>query len=469
LLPFSFAFIWFLREENRAWILDKWPFLGRPGRFSPAWSEWNTRLAVLLFCLAMVILREPSLMIHPRFWAEEGTGWFQFAASHSFLQSLFYVYPETGYFNLFDNLAAICASRTAAWLGLAYAPAVTTLAGFSAQAAVFVLILFGRSRLFDSLYKSIAGCLLALFAPTVTDEAWLNSTNAAVYLGVVSLLLLFDRPWMWPVWARWLSRLVLVLCALSSPYSVALIPLFFGVAWREKRSEQKIQVIILAVCLIAQAGVAAHSRATGASAWKKRGTDVRLTKELLDVFYHHVVTPALGSPANEALIRTMGIREAEEAASSFVPFAYSDSEPFAAALCFVLTVGILWNLRAPHLFGLQNLLLATFLLLSSFVCVSSLSDVPSGRYAILPGFLFLLLLLENVHHSPSRARAAVCTGVLALTLASGAISYLISGAHMQKGPAWSEQVRLWEGDHRHQLLVWPAWWAEDHGGISYND
>ncbi len=78
-------------------------------------------------------LRAPSLLVHPRFWAEEGTYWFQYASTHSLMQDLFFLFPPSGYLNLMANIGGVLSSATARFLKIEYAPLATTIAAFLVQ------------------------------------------------------------------------------------------------------------------------------------------------------------------------------------------------------------------------------------------------------------------------------------------------------------------------------------------------
>ena len=200
------------------------------------WESWRNRALVLGAFVVIIVLRAPFLLVHPRFWAEEGTGWFQYASSHPVFQTLFFVHRDSGYLNLLANISSIFSALTASLFSLEYAPMVTTLIALLIHVLAIAIILLGKSRLFDTPWKALVGCCIVLFAPTATTEIWLNTINSMSYLGVITLAVLFLDASSLRGWRRWALRGVLVLCGLSSPYAVALLPLFVWSAWRDKKS-----------------------------------------------------------------------------------------------------------------------------------------------------------------------------------------------------------------------------------------
>src|ERR1039458_8866550 len=383
-----FAFFFFSaasRRSVRCSLGRRWPIIDKAFQKS---TLWNARTILFVGFVAAMILREPLLIRHPRFWAEEGSVWFQYAVSHSVLQTICFVYRFNGYMNLMANIGAVLSSRTAAIFGLEYAPAASTFAALLIQALAIGLILFGRSRLFDSLWKALAGCLIVLFAPTATDEVWLNSTHSMEYLGLIALILLFDKVWLWPRWLRWASWGLLILCGLSGPYAVALFPLFLGSALLFRKRELKIQCVILCLCLLVQGGGLLNQKLIG-SGLPGRGSSVLLDASVVNVFFSFVALPSLGATTAMNLLGTVGLTDAWLAASSY-PHPASVTLRLAAWFCFLVMSAVLWHLKGSSIYSERTIMFGAFLVLSTVACSGSLNAIPLGRYAFLPGLAFLL-------------------------------------------------------------------------------
>ena len=424
------------------------------------------RSAFAAIFIAAIALREPYLLQHPRFWAEEGFVWFQYASSHSLVQSIFFVNPLSTYFNLAINVAAILSAIVAARFGLEYAPLVTTIYAFAIQALAIVLILFCKSRLFDSTWKAVAGCLIVLFAATSKDELWLNTTNSMSFLGLIALLLLFVEMEDWPAWARWGERVLLLICGLSSPYATPLLPLFAIAAWRSKEREQKIQCLILGVCLLVQVGSVVKTRRELVRHGRDtlRGMKVQWDASAINVFCEQMLLPAVGAATREGVLDKTGLKEAWTSAASFPPRPVTHAMRVGGCFCLMLIVGILALLRGPTLFSVANQLIGVFLILAPFTCLTALYAVPTNRYAFLPGFTFLLLLLLKAEDGQSRAARYGSMAVLAYGLAAGMVMY--QTPKFQEGPSWQKEVNLWRENPAHPLRVWPPS-TDPNGGFLY--
>jgi hypothetical protein len=420
------------------------------------------RVALAAVFIAAIGLREPYLLQHPRFWAEEGLVYFQFGTTHSILRTLFYVYTPSNYLSLATNIAAILSSRTAFYFGLLYAPIASTLFGYAIQALTMVAILFVKSRLFDCLWKAVAGCMIVIFAPTATDEIWLNSLHSMSFLGVIALVLLFAEMEGWPKWVRWGARATLLFCGLSSPYALALLPVFLILAWRTKDRERKVQCVILTACVLLQVGVAVKTRIMlvkkGVDPMRATGT-LRADASAVNIFSEHMLYPALGFSLRERVLDITGLKEASFSAASFPPRPLMQTLRPGGWLAFLLLAGVLALLRGPALFSDTNMVWAAFAIMAIFTCVTALYSAPTGRYAFMPGVLFLLLLMANIEAPKGHVYRFVCMATLAWGLAAGMVAYTVP--KFQEGPAWEGEVKKWEADPSYSLRVWPSFFVRE--------
>ena len=102
------------------------------------------------------------------------------------------------------------------------------------------------------------------------------------------------------------------------------------------------------------------------------------------------------------------------------------------------------------------LLASAFVILAVLTCVGSLYSVPAGRYAFLPGIIFLFLLLSNIQPG-ARARSLISMIVLAFALANGIVGYPILPD--PNAPKWPEEVAKWRANHSYQLKILPSSWT----------
>jgi hypothetical protein len=147
------------------------------------------RFIILAFIVFLIIYRSPELFIHPRLWAEEGTIFFKYIYENSFIDGLLMIPRYTaGYYSLSINTPITIFTHL---LPIEYIPTATTYFSFLILLIPFVIILWGNSYLWDTLYKKILACLILLVTPSaLTPEIWLNTINLQVYYGMSSLIIL---------------------------------------------------------------------------------------------------------------------------------------------------------------------------------------------------------------------------------------------------------------------------------------
>ncbi len=136
------------------------------------------RPALLLAFVILVCARMPDIVLHGRFWAEEGRYFFHDAASMGWRQALFY--PVGGYLNIVANGAGLLAH---ALVPLRLAPFVTTGVALACQACPLLVLLSARDRWLQSPAVLCAATLL-LATPAAVDEVWLNSIHSQFQLGL---------------------------------------------------------------------------------------------------------------------------------------------------------------------------------------------------------------------------------------------------------------------------------------------
>jgi hypothetical protein len=404
--------------------------------------------------LALMCLRAPWLLTHPRFWAEEGSAWFRYASAHPLIRDIAYIYPESGYLNLMANIGGVLSSSTARFFNVDYAPLSTTVAALLIQVLATGIILFGKSRLFTSPQRAVAGCLIVLFAPTSVPEVWLNTINSMSYLGLIALLLLFEDVSLWSAFTKWAGRIMLVLCGLSAAYSIALLPLFGFSAFRFKERERRVHCYILIACLLIQVGCVAYSKLSGGGL-PNRGTNVSADISSVNVLFWQMLVPALGNTGALLLFGAFG-GIGVWLTASFFPHVQDPNIRVAGLICFLASVSIFSVLIIYGRNLTKIILAAAFGLFAVLTCVGSLHSIPSGRYAFLPGIVFMFLLLSNIQPG-ARTRSLISMTILALGLANGMMDFRV--APDPNAPRWPQEIAKWNADHNYHIKILPPSWT----------
>lgn len=190
-------------------------------------------MTVLLFC------RRPDAFLNPQFWGEDGTIFFKGCIDHGFKSILM---PYAGYFHLVPRLIACAAS-------LFPFSIIPTVYNFFALAA----ILFVGGALFSSRCSIPFKPLLALSMILVPHygEVFMTVTNIQWYLCFLPLILLCKEP---PVkfYQYFLDYLIIILCGLTGPFIVLLLPLFLIKCFTKKSPYNYGILLVALLCALIQ-------------------------------------------------------------------------------------------------------------------------------------------------------------------------------------------------------------------------
>jgi hypothetical protein len=239
-------------------------------------------------CAALLLLRSPGSLLHPQFWAEDGTLFFQQAFNEGFLRTV--LRPFSGYLHLFPRLVA----GISLLFPMEAAPLVFNLAAFAAQLLPALYLLNPRlSPVIPSLPARAAAALLCVAAPA-SFETHVNLTNSQWHLALSAVLLLFAAP-SGSVLIRMLEAVLLVIFSLTGPFSFFLLPVVAPRLFKAARGapwDQRLTgAAIVAAGAVVQAGFAVTSAriSAGSSQFGHLGLQELMTVVSMHAFYDAVL------------------------------------------------------------------------------------------------------------------------------------------------------------------------------------
>jgi hypothetical protein len=231
---------------------------GRPGDASgTTYALLGALLAALLFA------RHPDSLLHPQFWAEDGTLFFQSAFNEGFWGTL--LQPAAGYLHTLPRLVA----GLSLLLPLEHAPLVFNSAAFLVQLAPALYLLSPRMSATLPALAARAAAALLLIALPASSETHVNMTNAHWHLTLTAVFILGAAP---PAGrgVRALETLVLLLFALTGPFSLLCLPVvaqrLIGLAKGVSRGWHETLALMVAAGALIQAGCALTSTRLAAAA-----------------------------------------------------------------------------------------------------------------------------------------------------------------------------------------------------------
>jgi hypothetical protein len=410
----------------------------QPRAGAPAGSRHWRLFAVGVFVL-LVWIRMPEITRHGRFWAEEGSVYFENAWRLPWWQAL--LRPHVGYLNLAPNLATLLARYI---VSLPHAPNVTTAIALAIQTLPALLLATARDTWLRNPVVLFAAMLI-LAMPPVCDEVWLNTALSQFHLALAAgLCLALDVP----VGAGAALRAVLLLFApLSSPASIALAPLFVLRAILDRQPGRALQ----AACMVT-------------------GTILQLTlfytRDPVRAYTLAPVTLAAILAIKHLAIPLLGEHGAEIVAPAVQATVREGRVPIAALLALAAAGGLLltaiMRCRQPAaawmlLAGGAIAVLSYFGALNSGV--SQIAVFNAQRYAFAPSMLFALTVLTLA--ATGTGTVAFAARAIVVWLLTIAVLQTVSpqDAFFAHGPSWKAEVARFRADPSHKLAIWPTGWV----------
>jgi hypothetical protein len=411
---------------------------------SRRWSLW-----IFVAALALAAVRTPQLLVEPRFWAEEGSKYYAEAWNTGSAAALVHVpRPTVAYLALVTSVPA----TLAAWsLPVELAPFATTGAAFAVLAVALALIAAGRTPLWPHPLGSALACAAVLLAPSALGEAWLNSTNAQIYCGLVALAILCED-------LRRASRRrtaayapLLVFCGLSGPYTSFLFPAFAWKVWAERSRAAVVAAGAVAFAAGIQVGVFLWVWSEGAlNPAKLQPFD--FVRSATYMAYGQFIVPLGLGPLMQAF--STPVLEALGGAQR-APWALALAAFGAALGAAALLLLVDRDPRAP-----RNGLVIALAFLAVLTTASAHYGRSLGRYAVLSGFTLLWLVLARAFARGAGRRIVplAAAAVFGWALLVGAAGYRSDEAWDCPGgcPRWRDEVARWRADPAYEPQIWPV-------------
>jgi hypothetical protein len=392
--------------------------------------------------LAVVVVlaasRAPYLLLHGRFWAEEGTVHFAHSATSSFVDAIGFVYTNARYYNLFPNVATWIASE----VPLERAPLVTVWMSFGVVALVAWIALAWPSDLLPNVGAKLGAALLLVVGTLAEPEVWLNTLHVQVYLAIAALLLLFvrvhdvGRP-------RFATGLiVLVVAGLTGLYAAALAPLFIVRAVLERTRRRFAWALAVVVPALVQI-VVVLTREDTKHVESVKATNPGIEEAVRTILVWHVSGFAFGQDLVEDL-------------------RYARTGSTLGWVVLVLAAVALGALLVVVCRMLPGAMVA-LLLAGAFVIIEALIQLGAfgeagGRYVVLPVAILTLLAV----HVAATARvdwlqfgALMLCGLVLVVGLSQFWTRQAARLRCTDCPEWDQQVERWRRDHDRPLVIWP--------------
>ena len=183
-------------------------------------SLYSPTTLFLAFIL-IIILRSPCSFYLGR--SENGLEvFYDYAFTNSFLNSLFYVYSEAKYYELWTNLSAIIASHLNSPTFL-----ITVYFALIIKLILLFYIFFSNSNLLISTIHRFLFASFAIYSTSITPEIWLTTLHSKNFFGILSFLMIFQNFDKFNKLKFIFYRIALIFNGLSSIYSSIFSVIYF--------------------------------------------------------------------------------------------------------------------------------------------------------------------------------------------------------------------------------------------------
>jgi len=405
--------------------------------------------------LLIIYWRAPRLIYEPRFYAEEGTLFFSYAFANPFFLALFSpsLTLSIGYYNFYANLSTTLAANL---VPLEYAPFITMLFALFVQFIPIMIILKGKSVLWDSTEKKIFSILIYLFAPS-SGEIWLQTINSQFYFCLITFMILLENQSRTDEFKSWWYRILLLVSGLTGITSIFLTPFFIYTAWKKKSREINKQTLILIGCAFVHLTIFLLSMKSQPTLMKaNRLSSIDLPTLMGILWIQTLVLPFLGSsfgsiPAN-FLKKILDQRSLTSSALGII----------LLILLILLFYYLTKKSAIKAIIGGSFLFITPLLIIFSLGEKSQLLQIGAGsRYFFTPIVILIFLLLSNVELNKKQykeSRSLLSISLLLIAIVLGLASYRETVNVKPNMPEWKEEVKKWRKDHEYFLKIWPDGW-----------
>lgn len=396
-------------------------------------------LAYVAVFVALSFVKAPTVLLAPRFWAEDGSFYFKDILALDWSSALLHV--ANGNYQLLTNVLVYLATK----VPLAHAPAVTTYGAYLVEGLVVVLIhavvaAHGINRLVGLLLVAAWTLMPASY------ETWASATNVQ-WTCSVSMLFVLALPLRviernFAMTMAWTAA-----CGLTGVPSCMLAPGYLARAYLERSKHIALLGVLLGLCALLQLAVLLRYGVGGRSFV----FDPRILT--LPMMVQTMLVPLFGVDWAGEL--SAALRDGARALSAFA---------YLAGLSLMLfAVGTAWRAQRT---AIVLLIAGLWLLVSLVNTFGALGDTlglisakGGSRYFLFGAMCFCLLLALA-----TAARARVGAGMAAVLLATiVVVSAAQTGADWTRehteGPSWKRGLATCAPAAPCEVAIWPHGWS----------
>ena len=403
----------------------------------------NNKIILIFLLIVISFFRSPYIFLKGRFMAEDGELFFKSAFENNFLEHLLYFAPNSGYYNLIANILAEISTH----FPLNYAPLVVAYGSLFLILLPIILILFKDSYLFKNDYQKIIASVILFIATPNSPEVWVNSINSQIYLFFSSFLILYFKDENNSVNLK--EKFLLLIAGLSGIYSCILTPIFFLKFYFLKKKNNLYNFIILLFCTIIQLSLIFYSKINNLLHTSHIEFIEKPIFYVTSFIYSFFMKPIFGRDLLYFINEKLHI--------SFLPKDVFFIVFGLLVLFFFIKFNFINYIKKDKIF--QSIFFIYFLVFG-VVFLGSDNFPPSGRYAVIPGNLFLLIIFYLSIYFEIKQIRYFFSFVILLSIISGIYEFRPTSKYIRyldcvNCPDWKTEIINWKKDNNYAIGIWP--------------
>jgi len=415
----------------------------------------KTLILVSVLVIALNIVRCPELLIHPRFFAEEGATYFSGAFHKSFLDNIFSAH--FGYYTLYNQIA----TSFAILAPLEFAPLVTTWMSFLVQIGISLYVLWGELPLLATPFRRT---VLALAIPLLAWPGhWLTVIGTQCWFAAGTFLLLLganrNRLHCSHVW----KGIYLGLAGLTGVISCFMVPAYLLRAVKEKSREFFAYTGILLLCLGVHMAVLLQAFLTNSA-----DISCRFVSNHLDLLLYKTIVYQFAVPfAGRGIFEQGAVVDIGSGLKAHIENIFGTNLPIYDLFMMPITIGIMVMLITAMIIWQQRSRLDVRLIAVSLLTVTVLSNLCSAglsggpRYYFLPSLMLVTLFTGFYELKKIRVMTVLTGCILFSTLLFNGYEYrsiMLKQAFNPDYPDWQTEVGQWRKFPAYEINIWPSPW-----------
>jgi len=329
-------------------------------------------ISLFFVFILIIILRSPCTLYLGR--SEGGLGvFYDYASNNSFLNSLFYIYIEAKYFELWTNLSAIIASKlnTPSFL-------ITVYFALIVKVLLLFYIFFSNSILLVSSIHKFLFASFAIYSTSITPEVWLTTLHSKSFFGILSFLMIFQNFNRFSKPKLALYRFGLIFNGLSSIYSSIFSIIYFYIYIIEKNRVNFYNFIFSIIPLITNLFIFLYLSLKVSVESDRFIFDF---DKIFNTIYSTAVRPIFGGNLSKLFYNNINFFEIK-----FI----------LLSLCIFLAL-LFFTYLLKKKDKLLNIIIVSYLLNIFFILLGSqYANFVGGRYAVISSIIFLTFFLRLI-------------------------------------------------------------------------